>query len=184
DDHMNNNLGRFRLSACGDGNATADPLPPQVRAILAIPRAGRTAAQQGAVFSYWRTTVQEGQEANGWIEELWQGWPRGATTLTLVRREEPRETRVLKRGDWLRPGKVVAAGVPVFLHPLADSKAPPNRLTLARWLVDRRSPTTARVLVNRIWQAYFGTGIVAPPEEFGLQGAVPSHPELLHRLAG
>jgi hypothetical protein len=189
DDHMNNNLGRFRLSVCGDGNATADPVPPQVRSILAIPRDKRTAAQHGTVFSYWRTTtdfrsLQDfGSLANDWIEELWQGWPRGATTLTLVQREEPRETHVLKRGDFLRPGKAVTAGVPAFLHPLADPKAPANRLTLARWLVDRRSPTTARVFVNRIWQAYFGAGIVATPEEFGLQGEKPSHPELLDWLA-
>jgi hypothetical protein len=183
DDHMNNNLGRFRLSVCGDGRATADPLPREVRAMLAIPREQRTAIQQGAIFRFWRTTVPEWQEANGWIEELWQGWPKGATTLTLVQRAEPRETHVLKRGDFLKPGKAVTAGVPAFLHPLADPKAPANRLTLARWLVDRRSPTTARVFVNRIWQAYFGTGLVATPEEFGLQGEKPAHPELLDWLA-
>jgi hypothetical protein len=183
DDHMNNNLGRFRLSVCGDGNATADALPPEVRAILAIPRDQRTAQQQQAAFSCWRTTVAEWQEANGWIEELWQGWPQGATTLTLVQRQEQRVTHLLKRGDWLRPGKAVTAGVPEFLHPLADANAPPNRLTLARWLVDRRSPTTARVFVNRIWQAYFGTGLVATPEDFGLQGEKPSHPQLLDWLA-
>ena len=183
DDHMNNNLGRFRLSVCGDGNAVADPLPPQVRAILAIPCDKRTAAQENAVFSYWRTTVPEWQDGNAWIEELWHAWPKGAMTLTLVQREEPRATHMLKRGDFLRPGKAVTAGVPAFLHPLADPKAPANRLTLARWLVDRRSPTTARVFVNRIWQAYFGTGIVATPEEFGLQGERPLHPELLDWLA-
>jgi hypothetical protein len=183
DDHMNNNIGRFRLSVCGDGDATADQLPSQVRAILAIPRDQRTAAQQGAVFTYWRTTVPAWREANAWIEELWQEWPRGATTLTLVQRAEPRETHVLKRGEFLKPGKVAKAGVPAFLHTLADPKAAANRLTLAKWLVDRRSPTTARVFVNRVWQAYFGTGLVATPEDFGLQGEKPSHPELLDWLA-
>jgi hypothetical protein len=183
DDHMNNNLGRFRLSVCGDGNATADALPQQVREILAIPRAQRTLAQQAAVFSYWRTTVPEWQDANAWIEELWQEWPPGDTTLALVERDEPRGTHVLKRGDFLAPGKPVAAGVPAFLHPLADANALASRLTLAQWLVDRRAPTTARVFVNRIWQAYFGTGIVATPEDFGLQGDRPSHPELLDWLA-
>jgi hypothetical protein len=183
DDHMNNNLGRFRLSVCGDGSATADPLPQQVRAILAVPRKQRTPAQQAAVFSYWRTTVPEWKEANAWVEELWQGWPRGDTTLALVLRDEPRETHVLKRGGFLKPGKKVTAGVPTFLHPLADPKAPGNRLTLAKWLVDRRAPTTARSFVNRVWQAYFGTGIVATPEDFGLQGDKPSHPELLDWLA-
>jgi len=183
DDRMNNNLGCFRLSVCGDGNATADSLPREVRDILSVPRAQRTPAQQAAVFSSWRTTVPQWGEANAWIEELWRGWPQGTTTLTLEQRDEPRETHVLKRGDFLRPGKKVTAGVPAFLHPLADPKAPGNRLTLARWLVDRRAPTTARVFVNRIWQAYFGTGIVATPEDFGLQGDPPSHPKLLDWLA-
>src|SRR5262249_25964844 len=120
---------------------------------------------------------------NAWIEEFWQGWPQGTTTLTLEQRAEPRETHVLKRGDFLRPGKKVTAGVPAFLHPLADLKAPDNRLTLSQWLVDRKAPTTARVFVNRVWQAYFGTGIVATPEDFGLQGDLPSHPKLLDWLA-
>ncbi len=183
DDRMNNNLGRFRLSVCSDGNATADPLPPQVRDMLAVPRAQRTPAQQAAVFGCWRTTVPEWLEANAWIEELWRDWPRGTTTLALEQRDKPRETHILKRGDFTKPGKNVTAGVPAFLHPLADPKAPGNRLTLANWLVDRRSPTTARVFVNRLWQAYFGTGIVATPEDFGLQGEKPSHPELLDWLA-
>jgi hypothetical protein len=183
DDHMNNNLGRFRLSVCGDGSATADPLPQSVRDVLAIPRGQRTPAQQAAVFSYWRTTVPEWQAANAWIEEIWQGWPEGATTLALVQRDEPRPTQLLKRGDWLKPGRKVTAGVPAFLHPLADPQAPANRLTLAQWLVDRRAPTTARVFVNRVWQAYFGTGLVATPEDFGIQSEPPSHPELLDWLA-
>jgi hypothetical protein len=183
DDHMNNNLGRFRLSVCGDGGATADPLPQQVCDILAVLREQRTQAQHEAVFSYWRTTVPEWKEANTWIEELRQAWPRGATTLALVQRDQPRQTHLLKRGDWLKPTKKVTAGVPAFLHPLADPGAPANRLTLAKWLVDRRAPTTARVFVNRVWQAYFGTGIVATPEDFGLQGDKPSHPELLDWLA-
>src|SRR5205085_1330543 len=96
---------------------------------------------------------------------------------------EPRGTHVLRRGDFLEPTRPVKAGVPAFLHPLADPKAPPTRLTLARWLVDRKAPTTARAFVNRVWQAYFGTGLVGTPEEFGLQGERPSHPELLDWLA-
>jgi hypothetical protein len=102
--------------------------------------------------------------------------------LALKQRAEPRETHVLKRGDFLKPGKSVTAGVPAFLHPLVDEKAP-NRLTLAKWLVDRRAPTTARVFVNRVWQHYFGTGLVSTPEDFGLQAEKPSHAELLDWLA-
>jgi hypothetical protein len=183
DDHMNNNLGRFRISVSDTPNAAADSLPKRVRDILSIPREKRSPEELDRVFSYWRTTLPEWKEANARIDQLWKAWPAGDTTLTLVQREEPRETHVLKRGDWLKPGKRVTAGVPAFLHSLADPQAPGNRLTLARWLVDRRSPTTARAYVNRMWQKYFGTGLVATAEDFGTQGEKPSHPELLDWLA-
>ena len=183
DDNQTNNLGRFRISITNaPGQVTADPLPERVRDILAIPKAQRTPGQVAEVFSYWRTTVPEWTDANHKIEALWSQWPEGVTTQTLVARDEPRETHLLTRGDWLKPAAVVRAGVPAFLNPLPID-APPTRLTLARWLVDRKSPTTARVFVNRIWQEYFGTGIVATSEDFGSQGELPSHPELLDWLA-
>ncbi len=183
DDHMNNNLGRFRLSVTtAAGDVKADPLPKKVRDILSIPREQRTPAQVAAVFSYWRTTVPEWSEANAKIESLWQQWPDGATSLALMARSEPRVTSVLKRGDWLKPTQPVSAGVPAFLHSMPATREP-QRLAFARWLANRNSPTTARVFVNRIWQAYFGTGIVGTPEDFGTQSAAPSHPELLDWLA-
>jgi mono/diheme cytochrome c family protein len=183
DDHQNNLLGRFRISVTGDKeNVKADPLPRRVRTILAIPREKRSDAQTVELFSYWRTTVPEWNETNQKIDQLWQRWPEGTTTLVLAERNEPRPTRMLKRGDFLKPGDEVTAGVPAVLHGL-DPASPASRLTLARWLTDRRSPTTARVAVNRIWQAYFGTGIVATSEDFGTQSESPSHPELLDWLA-
>jgi Protein of unknown function (DUF1553)/Protein of unknown function (DUF1549)/Planctomycete cytochrome C len=185
DDHMNNNLGRFRLSVTKAVNAEADRVPKAVREVLIVPRAMRTIAQNATLFSYWRTIVPELQSANDQIEGLWREWPVGSTSLTLQQRQVPRETRVLKRGDFLKPEKLVTPGVPAFLHPLPDEGEPQglNRLTLAKWLVDRRSPTTARVIVNRIWQSYFGTGLVATPEDLGTQSESPSHPELLDWLA-
>jgi hypothetical protein len=89
---------------------------------------------------------------------------------------------MLKRGDFLKPGREVSPGVPTFLHPL-PADAPQNRLTFARWLVDRNSPTTARALVNRVWQAYFGIGLVETSEDLGTQSPPASHPELLDWLA-
>src|SRR5262249_16657825 len=83
---------------------------------------------------------------------------------------------------FLKPGAQVEAGVPQFLHPLPKD-ADSSRLTLAKWLVDKKSPTTSRAIVNRVWQAYFGAGLVRTPEEFGTQGEKPTHPELLDWLA-
>jgi hypothetical protein len=94
----------------------------------------------------------------------------------------PRETHLLIRGMYDRPGEVVTPALPVALVP-SPAAYPPNRLGLARWLVDPSHPLTARVTVNRFWQMYFGVGIVKTAEDFGSQGEVPSHPELLDWLA-
>lgn len=183
DDHMNNNLGRFRISIASSAKpVVADPAPNRVRDILAIPHERRSPAQTAAVFSYWRTTVGDFKEANEKIEKLWTQWPEGSTALTLAARPEPRPTHLLKRGDFLKPAKPVTSGVPAFLHPV-PSDADTSRLTLAKWLVDKKSPTTARAFVNRIWQSYFGTGLVESPEDFGTRCELPSHPELLDWLA-
>jgi hypothetical protein len=182
DDNQNHNLGRFRMSITSASDVAADPVPKAVQDVLAIPRHQRTAAQQATAFSHWRTTVTEWKEANDQIESLWKQHPEGSTQLVLQPRESPRDTRMLKRGDFLKPDKAVAASVPAFLHPLPDG-ADASRLTFARWLMDRRSPTTARAIVNRIWQAYFGTGLVSTSEDLGTQCEPPSHPELLDWLA-
>ncbi|MBL9137733.1 MAG: PSD1 domain-containing protein [Verrucomicrobiales bacterium] len=188
DDNQNHNLGRWRISATGSTNAMADKVPAGVRTILSIPRERRTPTQVAAVFSYWRTTVTEFREVNDRIEALWREWPDGSPTLTLAERrgagpgDESRSTHILRRGDWLKPSDEVQAEVPAFLHAF-PAGAPRNRLGLARWLADRASPTTARALVNRVWQQYFGTGLVETPEDLGVQAPPPSHPELLDWLA-
>jgi mono/diheme cytochrome c family protein len=182
DDNQNNNLGRFRLSITSDPGAAADLLPLRVRELLAVPADQRTAGQTAEVFSYWRTTVKEWAAANQKIEELWLGHPEGASQLVLQERAEIRPTHLLSRGDFLKPAHTVSPGVPSFLHPMAEG-APANRLGFAQWLVDRNSPTTARSIVNRIWQAYFGTGIIATSEDLGMQSEAPSHAELLDWLS-
>ncbi|MBI3858230.1 MAG: DUF1553 domain-containing protein, partial [Planctomycetes bacterium] len=104
------------------------------------------------------------------------------TVMVMEEMASPRDTHVLIRGEYNRPGKPVAPGVPSALHPLPPG-APPNRLALARWIVDPANPLTARVVVNRWWQMYFGAGIVRTVEDFGVQGERPGHPELLDWLA-
>jgi len=182
DDNQNNNLGRMRLSVTTQAGAEADPLPDNVRTILDIPHDKRTPGQEAAVFSYWRTTVSDWKDANDKIEALWKQHPEGASQLVLKERDKGRETHVLKRGDFLKPGASASPGVPAVLHPLPED-APLNRLTFAKWLVDPASPTTARAAVNRIWQHYFGTGLVSTSEDLGMQSEPPSHPELLDWLA-
>jgi hypothetical protein len=182
DDNQSHNLGRFRLSITTSPNAEADPLPAAVRQILSFPRDQRTPPQTAAVFSYWRTTVPEWKDANDKIEALWRQHPEGSSQLVLQDRQNLRETHILKRGDFLKPGKAVQPGAPEFLNPL-PAGAPGNRLTLARWLVDRKAPTAARAIVNRVWQSYLGVGLVSTSEDFGMQSEPPSHPELLDWLA-
>ena len=109
---------------------------------------------------------------------------RGSFPSTLVMQElsRPRPSHVLLRGQYDQPGQLVQPGVPAVLPELPPDAAP-NRLSLARWLVDSSHPLTARVTVNRFWQRYFGTGLVATAEDFGSQGEWPSHPSLLDWLA-
>ncbi|MGA8596067.1 MAG: PSD1 and planctomycete cytochrome C domain-containing protein [Bryobacteraceae bacterium] len=178
----NNNIGRMRLSITTAADTVADPLPAGVREILSIPSAERTPAQIATVFSYWRTTVPQWSKANEQIAALWKEYPEGSSQLVFAAREEPRETHVLTRGDFLKPAKLVTPGTPAYLNPL-PADAPLNRLTFAKWLVDRNAPTTARALMNRFWQAYFGIGIVSTSEDLGTQSETPSHPELLDWLA-
>lgn len=175
------NLGRFRISATS-GEATADSIPTHVRQIIEAPATERIPEQTATVFSYWRTTVADWTDANELIENLWKSHPEGTTQFVLDERDVLRNTHVLERGDFLKPTDEVEPSVPSFLHSL-PSEEYHDRLDFARWLVDRRSPTTARSIVNRVWQAYFGIGIVGTPEDLGSQGSNPSHPELLDWLA-
>jgi hypothetical protein len=182
DDNQNNNLGRFRFSVTAAARPVADPLPRRVRLLLAVPAERRSPAQQQAVFSYWRTTVPAWKKDNARIEALWKQHPAGSSQLTLMARDRSRPTFLLDRGDFLKPTRQVEPGVPAVLHPM-PAGAGKDRLALARWLVDRNSPTTARAIVNRVWQAYFGTGLVATSEDLGVQSTPPTHPELLDWLA-
>ncbi|MCA9189203.1 MAG: PSD1 and planctomycete cytochrome C domain-containing protein [Pirellulaceae bacterium] len=105
--------------------------------------------------------------------------------MVLSERAEPRPTFVLKRGVWDSPGEPVERAIPAALScgPIADSQKTVSRLELAKWLIDRNNPLTARVIVNQLWQLCFGTGLVRTPEDFGRQGEQPTHPELLDWLA-
>lgn len=115
----------------------------------------------------------------------YQGLGEKFTTTTLVAEElpKPRETKVLRRGEYSHPtGDALQPDVPAVLGAFPEG-APRNRLGLAQWLTAREQPLVARVLVNRMWQRVFGDGLVRTPEDFGLQGEQPTHPDLLDWLA-
>ena len=176
--------GRFRLSTtAATGPLVADPLSEKQHALASIPSGQRTTEQKREllrVFLFQEPSLAAAAKA--W-DEAWKGWPVAEnTTLALRSRETRRDTRIFKRGDWQKPTTAVAADVPAVL-PAFPADAPRDRLGLARWLVSTDNPLTARVIVNRVWQQYFGTGLVPTPEDFGTRADKPSHPELLDWLA-
>src|SRR5579871_616579 len=103
-------------------------------------------------------------------------------SVMVMQEGPPRETHLLLRGAYDRPGDKVSPGLPAVLPPL-PSGLPNNRLGFAKWLVDSSNPLTARVAVNRFWQMYFGVGLVKTVEDFGSQGEWPMHLDLLDWLA-
>lgn len=103
-------------------------------------------------------------------------------TLVMADMPQPRDSFIMIRGQYDKPGEQVHRNVPAMFPPLANAESP-SRLDLAHWLVAPENPLTARVTVNRIWQQFFGTGIVKTSADFGSQGEPPSHPELLDWLA-
>jgi hypothetical protein len=104
------------------------------------------------------------------------------STLVMEELDTPRQAYIFLRGLYKARGEDVSPAPPQALPPMAKD-LPPNRLGLARWLVSGQNPLTARVLVNRVWQQYFGLGLVRTAEDFGVRGELPTHPELLDYLA-
>ncbi|MBL9129312.1 MAG: DUF1553 domain-containing protein [Verrucomicrobiales bacterium] len=183
----NTQVGRFRVA----WTRSPEPQAPRVpyAAILAMetPAERRTEEQRRAIFDAWRSATPELKKYGEEIDKLRDGTPDAATSVLHLaerRPEDARETRRLDRGVWSQGKEVVRPGVPASLHPLAAAAGgTPSRLDFARWLVDRRSPLTARVAVNRLWQAVFGIGIVETAEDFGTRSPEPSHREMLDWLA-
>lgn len=176
--------GRFRLSfTTNSGPLRVDPLSEKQRELLAIAPEQRTPEQRRELFRVFLFQEPSLADAAKQWDEAWKDWPAAEnTTLALRSRETRRDTRIFRRGDWQKPTTPVAADVPAVLPPLPPD-APRNRLGLAQWLVSTNNPLTARVIVNRVWQQYFGTGLVPTPEDFGTRADKPSHPELLDWLA-
>ncbi len=178
-------IGRFRLSVTTDPRPVrASGLPADLETVLRIPRALRSDAQNRRVEHHYLAVAPELAQARKPIEALRRSLPRFATTMVMRERppQHARTTHIHRRGEFLKLAEPVEPGVPAVLHSLPPG-APLNRLTMARWLVDPRNPLVGRVVMNQFWQTDFGRGLVSTPEDFGTQGARPTHPELLDWLA-
>lgn len=127
----------------------------------------------------WRELKAEATAATAERDSYKAGF---AQTMIMRERPNPRPTHMLMRGQYDQPGEEVQSGVPAIFPGLPDG-AGADRLGLANWLVDPAHPLTSRVMVNRLWQQLFATGIVKTAEDFGVQGEWPSHPELLDWLS-
>jgi hypothetical protein len=158
-----------------------------VRLIVAVPKSDRTEEQKTELATYVHehrapallAAERELKARRQAEEELEKTIPN---TMVMEEMDKSRDTFVLERGQYDKPGEKVSPGIPGVFGSLPEG-TPANRLGLARWLVSSTNPLTARVMVNRFWQMYFGTGIVKTSEDFGTQGDWPSHPELLDWLA-
>ncbi len=182
-------LGRFRLyTAAGPKELTVDDIVPQdLVAILAIDPARRTAAQAEQLWGRFRVHASVLAPQREKLAKLKAGKvavEKGVVTTLATSAGEPRVTRALPRGNWMDDsGEVVTPGVPHFLCQEEVVQRRATRLDLARWLVDRDNPLTARALVNRLWMLFFGQGISRSVDDLGSQGEWPSHLDLLDWLA-
>ncbi|MCW0219738.1 MAG: DUF1549 and DUF1553 domain-containing protein, partial [Prosthecobacter sp.] len=159
----------------------------KVTAALATPADKRTADQQKIIKDYYaRYVAPEAKPERTRLSALNKDLARTKPVTVPVMMDLPvkdhRKTNIQLRGNWQAPGPEVSANTPAAFPPLPKD-APRNRLTLAQWLVSPENPLTARVTVNRLWESLFGYGIVRTSEEFGSQGELPVHPELLDWLA-
>ncbi|MDB6033158.1 MAG: Planctomycete cytochrome, partial [Verrucomicrobiales bacterium] len=182
--HYACSLGRFRISVTtAPGEVEAREFSEQVQQLLLVPDPKLTAAQRQQLLEQFLLSAPELEEHAKKIRELRKP-PAYSTTLVLHERppENPRATFVHNRGEFLQPKDRVEPGIPSFL-PSFPANAPKNRLSLAKWLVSPQNPLTARVVVNRHWAAFFGNGFVRTLNDFGFQGELPTHPELLDWMA-
>jgi hypothetical protein len=169
------------------GGANVKGVPKNILDILKIEPAKRNDAQKQTLAAFHRGIAPRLQPVRQKLAEVQKrkdALVKSIPTTLISIAGTPRVMRVLPRGNWLDDsGQIVTPGVPASLPPLGVQNRRATRLDLARWLVAAEHPMVARVFVNRLWKLAFGQGIVRSLEDFGSQGAWPTHPELLDWLA-
>ncbi|MBC7817395.1 MAG: DUF1553 domain-containing protein, partial [Planctomycetaceae bacterium] len=184
----NHVLGKFRLSLTDDPLAAESArVPAAILAILNTPTEQRNDSQRAELIKFYLTIAPELAAARDQLAAARKSLAdlKPSTMVPILRElaaDKRRKTNIQLRGNFMDLGKEVTPGVPAAFHPLPEGSQP-DRLALAKWLIDDNNPLTARVLINRYWDTIFGNGLVRTSEEFGSQGDLPTHPELLDWLA-
>jgi hypothetical protein len=186
-DFTGQTIGRFRLSITAEKDPTIiAKLRPKLRPVLAIKKDQRSPEQAKEFGQFFLTIAPSLEPSRDELRERKNELDKLGIVTAMVMAEQQSYERpfdyVRIRGGFASKGEKVFADVPAALGSLPQSELP-NRLGLARWLVSRDNPLTARVAINRIWEQYFGKGLVETSEDFGTQGEKPSNPELLDWLA-
>jgi len=187
--YPNHAIGRFRILVTDAANP-APALPEDIARIIATPQDQRDRIAVAKLLSYYAKQSPEAKLQEQQIAQLRRQLAniKSSTTVPVMREVAPanrRDTHIHLRGSYLSHGPKVTAGFPKDFSPegfTAKNKTP-NRLDLAQWILHENNPLTSRVIANRYWEKIFGIGIVATSEEFGSQGELPSHPDLLDWLA-
>lgn len=185
--HVQHILGKFRVRVTGDQEISKwAGVPAEIQSIVLASENDRSPQQKDQLFAYYRTIAAELEPVRKRLADRRQELNSlKATTTVPVMKELPtdrlRVTKVHNRGNYMDLGEQVEPGIPGVFQ--VGKEKVTDRLSLAHWLVSRDNPLTARVTVNRYWEQLFGTGLVATAEEFGSQGDLPTHPELLDWLA-
>lgn len=185
--HAHHNLGRFLLSV------TSEPEPQltedaqqALRFALLTPPEKRTGEQTQIIRNAQQKSdpqsVDLAKQLDGADKRLTSARGKVAKVMVMEDQKETRPTFILDRGLYNSPGEEVQAAVPASLS-TSELASAENRLDLAQWLVSTENPLTARVVVNRFWQQVFGIGLVKTPNDFGVQGEIPVHEDLLNWLA-
>lgn len=183
----NTMVGRMRLALTTAPDPKTPPIAYAAQLALLTPAEKRTPEQQREIFAAWRASVAEFKSFNDEIEAQWKQFPEALTSVMHAaqrRPEDARATSLLDRGVWNKPKQRIEPHTPAALHPLIVPEGrKPTRLDFARWLADKRSPLAARVAVNRVWQAIFGSGLVETSDDFGTRAPLPEYLDLLDWLA-
>ena len=177
------NIAKFRLSATDQPGPAVREIGPTPLEKLAKGQIDREKllAQFLEDYEPYQLAKASLDRANAQLKEV-QAAAGKLNVMVLAERKELRDTHVLLRGVWDKKGDVVPRGVPAAIAPWPQGLAK-DRIGLAKWITSKENPLTARVFVNQIWQMLFGAGLVRTPDDFGLQGQRPTHPELLDWLA-